>query len=62
VNYELETTLKDVAVVRFDMYHPGKYRERDEKYYENPQPASPVIISRLSTMTFPIYDATALTT
>jgi len=49
VNYELETMLKDVAVVCFEVYHPGKYRERDEKNYENPQPVSPVIISRLST-------------
>jgi hypothetical protein len=62
VNYELETMLKDVGVTSFEVYHPGRYRERDKKNYEYPQPASAVIMSRFSTMTFPIYDATALPT
>jgi len=42
------------------VYHPGKYREGAEKNYENPQSASPVIMSRLPTMIFPIYHAKAL--
>ena len=48
---EKKKTLKELTVVG---KYLGKYRERVEKNYEIPQPASPVIMLRLSTMNFPI--------